>query len=146
MTTNSSKPYYTLFVFNKDANEWEDVFGSYVRAECVEEGQEYFGQRKKIMRNDGTHGGLRSNYADLGQPMRGLEPSNGATVLLSERFPHPMDSHLHHVLCYWNDQFVVWSFNKQDGGCYYGAYFSSVLDARANFDARVQAKAQEFAQ
>ena len=57
--------YHTLFVFNKDTGHWGDVFGSYVRAEVVEEGQEYYGERKKIMKNDGTLVGLRHNYAAL---------------------------------------------------------------------------------
>ena len=117
--------YYTLFVFNKDTNKWEDVFGAFTRAECIEEGQEYFGQRKKIMRNDGTLVGLRKNYATLGQPVQDLIPDNGSTVLHAEQFPHGGDKHLWTVLCEFNGQFVVWSYNDQDGGCYHGQYYDT---------------------
>ena len=37
------KTFYTLFVFNKDTKKYEDAFGSYSRAEVVEEGREFFG-------------------------------------------------------------------------------------------------------
>ena len=55
--------YYTLFVFDKTAEKWVDVFGATTRKECTEEAQEYFGERKRIMKNDGTHVGLMKNYA-----------------------------------------------------------------------------------
>jgi hypothetical protein len=121
----NSSTYYTLFVFNKDTGHWEDVFGSYVRAEVVEESQEYYGERKKIMKNDGTLVGLRHNYAALGQPLSGLQPTNGAVVLHAHPFPHEADGHLWTVMCHFNDQYVVWSHNEQDGGCYQGQYFDT---------------------
>lgn len=132
--------YYTLFVFNKDINKWEDVFGAFTRAECVEEGQEYFGQRKKIMKNDGTYVGLRQNYADLGQPLRDLAPSNGALVIEARQFPHPCDDFLWTVRCFWNGQFVVWTYNDEDTGCYHGQYFgSNDLESEIAFESRVDA-------
>jgi len=133
----SASVYYTLFVFNKDTNKWEDVFGAFTRAECVEEGQEYFGQRKHILKSDGTHAGLMKNYAELGQPLHGLEPSNGATVIAATQFPHEGDKHLWTVLCEWNGQFVVWDHNTQDGGCYYGLYPNSLEQARISYNTRV---------
>jgi hypothetical protein len=117
--------YYTLFVFNKETSEWEDVFGAPTRNAIICEGPSYFGERKRIMKNDGTLQGLRRNYVELGQPLHGLEPSNGALVLRAEQFPHEGDKHLWTVLCEWNGEFVVWSHNTQDGGCYHGSYFDS---------------------
>lgn len=117
--------YYTLFVFDKETNEWVDVFGSDTRAECAEEGKEYHGLKKRILKSDGTYVGLRRNYAELGQRLHDLKPSNGALVLRAEQYPHEGDKHLWTVLCEWNGEFVVWCHNTQDGGCYHGSYFDS---------------------
>lgn len=122
----NSSTYYTLFVFDKETGYWIDVFGSYVRSEVVEEGQEYYGQRKKIMKGDGTLVGLLHNYAALGQPLEGLQPNNGAVVIHAKRFPHEGDSHMWTVLCHFNDQFVVWTHNEQDGFCHRGQYFDTL--------------------
>lgn len=152
----TSKTYYTLFVFDKETKEWHDEFGSYSRSEVLDEADCFFGERKRIMKNDGTLVGLRLNYAELGQPLRGLKPTNGAVVIHAQRYPHEADSHLWTVMCRFNDQFVVWSFNKQDGGCYGGQYYSTWTDAYDAWFHRFSdvekryldglAKAQEFAQ
>ena len=137
-TNNTGKTYYTLFVFDKETKEWHDEFGSYSRSEVLDEADCFFGERKRIMKNDGTLEGLMRNYVELGQPLRGLKPSNGALVLDSKRYPHADDAHLHTVLCQWNDEFVVWTFNEQDGGCYYGNYCESREAAYTRFWDRTQ--------
>ena len=125
MTTNSSKTYYTLFVFDKETKEWHDEFGSYSRSEVLDEADCFYGERKRIMKNDGTLEGLMRNYVELGQPLRGLKPSNGALVLEAKRYPHPDDAHLYNIMCEFNGEYVVWSFNEKDGGCYHGSYWDS---------------------
>ena len=130
--------YYTLFVFNKDNNKWEDVFGAYSRAECVEEGQEYFGQRKQIMKNDGTHVGLMKNYAELGQRVQDLHPSEEDLVIFNAvQFPHEGDHYLYHILGHFNGQWISACFNNDCRGFYYSHYFGTCrTEAEADFRAR----------
>ena len=66
-----------------------------------------------------------------------LKPSNGALVLEATQFPHEDDNHLWTVLCEWNGKFVVWDYNAQDGGCYYGVYPNSLEQARITYKTRV---------
>jgi len=44
------RPYYILAVFNKEDGYWEMVFGDYDRKLVKAEAEEFFGQRKKILR------------------------------------------------------------------------------------------------
>lgn len=131
--------YYTLFVFNKDTNKWEDVFGAFTRAECVEEGQAYFGQRKHILKSDGTHVGLMKNYAELGQRVQDLQPHEKDLVIFqATQFPHEGDHYLYHILGHFNGQWISAVFNNDCKGFFYSHYFGEeVMEAQADYRARV---------
>lgn len=131
--------YYTLFVFDKTANQWCDVFGAATRAECVEEGQEYFGQRKHILKSDGTYVGLMKNYAELGQRVQDLHPhAKDLVIFQATQFPHEDDRHLYHILGHFKDQWVSAVFNNDCKGFYYSHYFQDVFtEAEADYRARV---------
>jgi hypothetical protein len=61
-----TKPYYTLFVCNQIDLEWEDVFGSYVRRECLDEREfAYYDDKCKIIKTDGSHEALMAVFRDL---------------------------------------------------------------------------------
>jgi hypothetical protein len=131
--------YYTLFVFDQYANKWVDVFGATTRAECVEEGQEYFGQRKHILKSDGTHVGLMKNYAELGQRVQDLHPHEKDLVIFqATQFPHEGDTHLYHILGHFNGQFLSAVFNNDCKGFYHSHYFGEdQMEAQADYRARV---------
>jgi len=131
--------YYTLFVFDKTADKWVDVFGATTRAECVEEGQEYFGQRKHILKSDGTHVGLMKNYAELGQRVQDLHPHEKDLVIFqATQFPHEGDTHLYHILGHFNGQFLSAVFNNDCKGFYHSHYFGEdQMEALADYRARV---------
>jgi hypothetical protein len=134
-----SSVYYTLFVFDKDANKWVDVFGATTRAECVEEGQEYFGQRKKIMKSDGTLVGLMKNYAELGQRVQDLEPhAKDLVIFQATQFPHEDDHYLYHILGHFKGQWISAVFNNGSKGFYYTHYFGEdQMEAQADYRAHV---------
>ena len=62
-----------------------------------------------------------------------LKLKNGARLILSQVFPHPLDHYLHHVLCEYNGQFVVWVHNTTCGGCYEGGYWTTLEKASDDF-------------
>lgn len=66
-----------------------------------------------------------------------LNLSNGATLLASHQFAHPMDHYLHHVLCEFNGQFVVWVHNATCGGCYEGGYWTTLEKAQEDYFAQI---------
>ena len=136
------KPYYTLFVFNKDTKKYEDVFGSYSRAEVVEEGQEYFGQRKRILKNDGTHVGLMKNYAELGQRVQDLHPSDEDLVIFNAvQFPRRDEGHIYYIIGNFKGQWVTAMFNNDSKGFYCDHYFGTCrTEAEADFRANVGAE------
>ena len=140
--TIQMKTYYTLFVFNNDTKKYEDVFGSYSRAECVEEGQEYFGQRKHIIKNDGTHVGLMKNYAELGQRVQDLHPSDEDLVIFNAvQFPRSDENHIYSIVGHFNGQWITAMFHLDTRGFYYTHYFGDDRsDAEADFRANVGAE------
>ena len=66
-----------------------------------------------------------------------LKLTNGATLIASHEFSHPMDHYLHHVLCEFNGQFVTWVHNSICGGCFEGSYFTSLSEASDDYFGRV---------
>jgi len=131
--------YYTLFVFDKTADKWVDVFGATTRKECTEEAQAYFGERKRIMKNDGTHVGLMKNYAELGQRVQDLHPHEKDLVIFqATQFPHEGDTYLYHILAHFNGQFISAVFNNDSKGFCYSHYFGEdQMEALADYRARV---------
>lgn len=131
--------YYTLFVFDKDADKWVDVFGATTRNEVLSEGPSYFGQRKKIMKNDGTHVGLMKNYAELGQRVQDLHPHEKDLVIFqATQFPHEGDHYLYHILGHFNGQWISAVFNNDSKGFYYSHYHrQDYMQALADYHARV---------
>ena len=130
MTRKTENTYYTCYAWCEYEERMVDFFGSHSRKECEEECQTLtLGTRHKIVRID-EPSWARSNVA-LGRVMAESKgnkpkPSNGADILAWQQFTkHEGDKHLFYVLAKFNeDQFVVWTFNASDGGCYYGKYFS----------------------
>lgn len=61
--------YYTLFIKEAATGEWTDMFGSYKKADCVEEKYAYeFDPNVASMRvvaTDGTEDGLRAAFRKL---------------------------------------------------------------------------------
>ena len=130
MTRKTENTYYICYAWCEYEERMVDFFGSHSRKECEEECQCLtLGTRHKIVRID-EPSWARSNVA-LGRVMAESKgnkpkPSNGADILAWQQFTkHEGDKHLFYVLAKFNeDQFVVWTFNASDGGCYYGKYFS----------------------
>ena len=130
MTRKTENTYYICYAWCEYEERMVDFFGSHSRKECEEECQTLtLGTRHKIVRID-EPSWARSNVA-LGRVMAESKgnkpkPSNGADILAWQQFTkHEGDKHLFYVLAKFNeDQFVVWTFNASDGGCYYGKYFS----------------------
>jgi hypothetical protein len=137
MSRKNPNTYYICYAWDEDEKRMVDFFGSRIRKECEEECQCLtLGTRHKIVRVDEEEGQQKShhwasnsrNSVELGRVIaeskgKKPKPSNGAEVLAWQQFKtHEGDKHLFYVLCRFNNQFVVWTFNAQDGGCYYGKY------------------------
>lgn len=59
-----------------------------------------------------------------------------AEVVGAVQYPHPADRHLWMVLVKREDEhtpYVLWSFNAQDGGLFWGHYHSNRKDALVDF-------------
>tara|TARA_B100000035_G_scaffold274432_1_gene250817 strand:- start:17 stop:619 length:603 start_codon:yes stop_codon:yes gene_type:complete len=148
MANKTENTYYICYAWCEYEERMVDFFGSHSRKECEEECQCLtLGTRHKIVRIDDYFN--MSNVPALGRVIAESKgnkpkPSNGADILAWQQFTkHEGDKHLFYVLAKFNeDQFVVWTFNEQDGGCYYGKYFSDdqhedrdhVLDAVRCFE------------
>jgi len=127
MSRKNPNTYYICYAYCEHEERMVDFFGSHSRKECEEECQCLsLGTRHKIVRIDdhsGTPTGVALGKAIAESKGKKPKPSNGAEVLAWQQFKtHEDDKHLYYVLCRFNNQFVVWTFNAQDGGCYYGKY------------------------
>ena len=87
------------------------------------------GTRHKIVRIDDQRDGVQGvRFGRLIAESKGKKPkpTNGANVLAWQQFTkHEGDKHLFYVLAEFHGEYVVWTFNQQDGGCYYGKYFNT---------------------
>ena len=53
----------------------------------------------------------------------------GLTLYACIPFPNASDSHLFKVLCGAKNNYVVWTFNSQDGGFHHGHYHRDLSNA-----------------
>lgn len=125
-----NRPYYYLFDWCEHSQTMVDAFGSYSYKECREEASWLsFGNRKKIVKiedHPNTQAGYELAYVMAESKGKKPKPSNGAEVLAWQKWTtHEGDKHLYYILAKFNGEFVVWMFNEQDGGCYYGKYSSN---------------------
>ena len=134
MANKTENTYYVCYAWCEYSERMVDFFGSHSRKECeVECSHLMTGTRHKIVRIDDY---IDTNKVlELGRVMAESKgdkpkPSNGCEVLAWQQFKmHEGDKHLFYILAKFNeDQYVVWTFNEQDGGCYYGKYFSDDQD------------------
>ena len=139
MSRKTENTYYICFAWCEYEERMVDFFGSHSRKECEEECQCLtLGTRHKIVRID-DNSDPRAAVA-LGRVMAESKgnkpkPSNGAEVLAWQQFKmHEGDKHLFFILAKFNGEYVVWTFNEQDGGCYYGSYRYSLSGAVARFE------------
>ena len=127
MSRKTENTYYICYAWCEYELHMVDFFGSYNRKDCEQELTCLMeGTRAKIVRVDyhsGNTTGVRLGKAIAESKGKKPKPSNGAEVLAWQQFKtHEGDKHLFYVLCRFNNQFVIWTFNEQDGGCYYGKY------------------------
>ena len=130
MANKTENTYYVCYAWCEYSERMVDFFGSHSRKECeVECSHLMTGTRHKIVRIDDY---IDTNKVlELGRVMaeskgKKPKPSNGAEVLAWQKWTtHEGDKHLYYILAKFNGEFVVWMFNEQDGGCYYGKYFSN---------------------
>ena len=151
MGNKTENTYYICFAWCEHEERMVDFFGSHSRKECEEECQCLtLGTRHKIVRVD-DHSDTRTAVA-LGRVMaegkgNKPKPSNGAEVLAWQQFTqHEGDKHLYYVLCKFNGEYAVWSYNEQDGGCYYGRYFWNRVCGLENAVKEFEAKAEPHRQ
>ena len=136
MGNKTENTYYICYAWCEHEERMVDFFGSHSRKECeVECSHLMTGTRHKIVRIDDYID--TTKVAELGRVMAESKgnkpkPSNGAEVLAWQQITkHEGDKHLFYILAKFNeDQYVVWTFNEQDGGCYYGKYFSDDQDGK----------------
>ena len=128
MSNKTENTYYICYAWCEYEERMVDFFGSHSRKECeVECSHLLTGTRHKIVRVD-DHSGTPTGVA-LGKVIaesKGNKPKpvNGAEVLAWQQFTkHEGDKHLFYILAKFNGEYAVWSYNEQDGGCYYGRYF-----------------------
>ena len=123
-----NRPYYYLFDWCEHEERMVEVYGSYSYKDCREEASWLsFGNRKKIVKiedHPNTQAGYELAYVMAENRGKKPKPVNGAEVLAWQQFKmHEGDKHLYYILAKFNGEYAVWSFNEQDGGCYYGRYF-----------------------
>ena len=130
MGNKTANTYYICYAWCEHEERMVDFFGSPNKKDCEEECQYLMtGTRHKIVRVDDRRDcmqGLRLGRLIAESKGKKPKPTNGANVLAWQQFTmHEGDKHLFYVLAEFNGEYVVWSFNKQDGGCYYGKYFNT---------------------
>ena len=136
MANKTENTYYICYAWCEYEERMVDFFGSHSRKECEEECSYLMtGTRHKIVRVDyhsGTPTGVELGRLNAESKGNKPKPVNGAEVLAWQQFKmHEGDKHLFYILAQFHGQFVVWDYNEQDGGCYYGRYTSS---ARAGLE------------